>query len=392
MTHNNQPITLLGGISPAHFLSEYWQKKPLLIRKAIPNFEGLVDPNTLAGLACDADVQSRIVTFQNNQWGLQNGPFDEAIFANLPEKNWTLLVQNLNHFLPKASELLQQFNFIPQARLDDLMVSYAPEDGSVGPHFDSYDVFLLQGQGKRLWQVSAQTDLTLVEGAPLCILKDFTAEQSWTLETGDMLYLPPKLAHWGVAQASNDDGCMTYSIGFRAPKQQELKVEFLSFLQEYLSESPSNNDPIYTDPDLKLQENSAEISKDMVNKVSNHLRSITWKTEDVSHFIGKYTTEPKPDVFFDQNPEMAIEYFNTTCLQHGITLDLKSKLLFHDATFFINGETIDINNKSIALMECLAHHRCLRPAFIKNAETAFLDLSPLLYSWYVAGYCHLNDA
>ena len=199
MQHNNSKLALLGGLTPSAFLAEYWQKKPLLIKNAIPNFSGLLSPDELAGLACEDDVQSRIVEYKNGKWHASHGPFDEADFANLtekptPENNWTLLVQSVNHHVPEGTALLQQFDFIPHARLDDLMVSYAPSGGGVGPHFDSYDVFLLQGQGKRLWRISEQTDLSLVEGAPLRILQNFDTSQEWLVEAGDLLYLPPHLS------------------------------------------------------------------------------------------------------------------------------------------------------------------------------------------------------
>ena len=193
----NTSLALLGNISPAQFLAEYWQKKPLLIKQAIPHFKGLLDANELAGLACEDEVQSRIVQFKKSQWSVKSGPFDERDFAKLGKNDWTLLVQSVNHYLPEAADLLAQFHFIPHARLDDLMVSYAPKGGGVGAHVDSYDVFLLQGSGHRNWKISEQTDLSLVEGAPLRILKNFKAEQEWVLEAGDMLYLPPQIAHWG---------------------------------------------------------------------------------------------------------------------------------------------------------------------------------------------------
>src|SRR3990167_5380334 len=222
-----QHNALLGDITPRQFLTEYWQKKPLLIRAAYPDFTGLLSADELAGLACEEDVQARLVINRQGKWQVENGPFDEARFAKLPKRDWTLLVQGVNHHLPEAATLLQRFDFIPHARLDDLMVSYAPDGGGVGPHFDSYDVFLLQGQGKRLWRIRSEEDLTLVDGAPLRILKNFKTEQEYLLEAGDMLYLPPHVAHWGIAVGD----CITYSIGFRAPSAQELATQFLTYMQ-----------------------------------------------------------------------------------------------------------------------------------------------------------------
>lgn len=386
----DEKLTLLGGITPSVFLKEYWQKKPLLIRQAIPNFKGLLEANDLAGLACEEEVQSRIVINEGDNWRLEDGPFDDDTFANLPEKDWTLLVQSVNHFLPEASELLKKFNFIPQARLDDLMVSYAPEGGSVGPHFDSYDVFLLQGQGSRLWKVSEQTDLSIVEGAPLRILKNFETAQEWLLEAGDMLYLPPKLAHWGVAQSSSDDTCMTYSIGFRAPKKQELATEFLHYLHHKLDTNELQG--MYTDTDLTLQDNSAEISDDMIKKVSDHLREITWNDSDVATFIGEYTTEPKPDVFFEENEALSLDDFIAQVVTQGLCLDLKTQLLFQGSQFFINGQVLVVDDQHGAeLVKTLAHDRALPAEAIQQNQEALSAITKHLHALYSAGFCHLID-
>ncbi len=240
------PLTLLNHLSPEAFLAEYWQKKPLLIRQAIPNFNGFLTPNELAGLACEEAVQSRIVQNIDHTWQVKHGPFDESDFAALPEQDWTLLVQSVNHHIPEAAALLSQFNFIPHARLDDLMVSYAPTGGSVGAHMDAYDVFLLQGRGKRRWKINAQPeDKTLIEDVPVKLLKHFEAEQEWVLEPGDMLYLPPNVAHHGLAE---DNDCMTYSIGFRVPQQQELIHAFLEYLQDNIQIQG-----LYEDADLSVQ-------------------------------------------------------------------------------------------------------------------------------------------
>ncbi len=268
----NKPLALLNNLTPSQFLAEYWQKKPLLIKKHLPDFNGLLSPNELAGLACEDDVLARIISHKKGKWTLKNGPFDDADFTKLPigtskKSDWTLLVQNVNHHLPEAADLLALFNFIPHARLDDLMVSYAPKGSGIGAHVDSYDVFLLQGAGKRNWKISAQKDLSLVENTPLKILQNFKAEQEWTLEAGDMLYLPPQIAHWGVSES---DDCMTYSIGFRAPKTQELAHEFLNYLQDNLVQDNFDAEGLYTDADLALQKHPAEISEQYGEKSKWH--------------------------------------------------------------------------------------------------------------------------
>ena len=390
----NTPLQLLNNLTPSQFLAEYWQKKPLLIKNAIPNFEGLLSPEELAGLACEDDVQSRIVEYIKGKWHAHHGPFDDDDFAKLPdqpskEHNWTLLVQSVNHYLPEASSLLQQFNFIPHARLDDLMVSYAPDGGGVGPHFDSYDVFLLQGQGKRLWRISAQSDLTLVEGAPLRILKNFDTVQEWLLEAGDMLYLPPHLAHWGIAVSDNGKDCMTYSIGFRAPKNQELATEFLGFLQDKFNQEQIVLDGIYQDADLTLQIHPAEISKKMIISVSKNLQKIKWTDEMVSEFIGTYLSEPKPDVVFEANKKITLRAFSEKLSTLGIALDLKSLMLFSDNCFFLNGEMINFTDTSATIMKILADNRSVIAEDLKTYQPIDSALLQQLYDWYIAGYLHL---
>lgn len=379
----NQALTLLGGLTPSEFLVEYWQKKPLLIKNAIPHFTGLLTPEELAGLACEEDVQSRIAQIKNNKWIVKNGPFDEAVFNKLPNKDWSLLVQSVNHYFPEAADLLAQFDFIPHARLDDLMVSYAPDGGGIGAHVDSYDVFLLQGCGRRNWKISSQHDLSLIEGAPLKILKHFEPEQEWTLEAGDMLYLPPQIAHWGIAVGDN---CMTYSIGFRAPKQQELMHEFLSYLQDGLALQNTQN--LYSDPDLQLQTHPAEIGDTMIDQVNTMLQKITWDKQQVADFLGKYLTEPKPDVFFEQAYNISKKQFTARLQQKTLRLDLKSQLLFTNDVFFLNGEKLLVENALIETLKEFADKRYLD----KNHLTDHLCslLADALLEHYLAGFIYFE--
>jgi 50S ribosomal protein L16 3-hydroxylase len=366
----------LGGLTAQQFLNEYWQKKPLLIRQAFPGFGDALTPNELAGLACEEDAQSRLVLENRGKWVLENGPFEEERFARLPKKGWSLLVQGVNHFLPEGTEFLSKFNFVPTARLDDLMVSFAPDGGGVGPHFDSYDVFLLQGYGQRLWRVSQQTDMTLIEGAPLRILKSFDTDQEWLLEPGDMLYLPPRLAHWGIAVGD----CMTWSVGFRAPSAQELGTQFLAYLQENIKLNG-----MYADPDLEPQEHPAEISTQMVSKVSEMLKSIRWEQADVARFLGAYLTEPKSHIVFTPSRRMSQENFQKRLIKEGLVLDLKSQMLFSGNLAFINGETQEVDADVLALLQVLAESRALPPLSAPNA-------TPLLHQWYQAGYLQFSGA
>ncbi|HXU93248.1 MAG TPA: cupin domain-containing protein [Gallionella sp.] len=366
-------LPMLGGLTVNEFLRDYWQKKPLLIRKAFPDFKGLLDPQQLIGLACEEDVQARIVTQQRGQFCLQHSPFMQEDFDGFGKSKWTVLVQGVNHFLPEASELLKHFSFIPHARLDDLMVSYAPKGGGVGPHFDSYDVFLLQGLGHRRWQISTQEDQTLIEGAPLRILKDFRVEQEWVLEAGDMLYLPPHCAHNGIAE----DDCMTYSIGFRTPAYQELAEQFLVYLQDRIQV-----DGMYADPDLKAQKHPSEISGAMLRQVEQAIKQVRWDKEDIANFLGCYLSEPKPHIFFDiPGCPLTLAKFRHALHKHGVVLDLKSQMLSRDGWIFMNGEAFQPDNHDYPLLRDLADGREL-PAEADCSP----ELAELLYQWYQDGY------
>lgn len=370
------PLTLLDQLTPAQFLADYWQKKPLLIRQAIPNFNGLLNPSELAGLACEEDVQARIIQNQGKQWTVQDGPFDESDFTALPENDWSLLVQSVNHHLPEAAELLNQFNFVPHARLDDLMVSYAPKGGSVGAHLDSYDVFLLQGSGTRRWKISKQTNLSFIEGAPIKVLQQFDAEEEWLLEAGDMLYLPPSIAHHGISES---DDCMTYSIGFRAPKAQELVHGFLEHLQDSIQ-----TEGMYEDADLSLQIHAAEISDRMVTKVEKMLQNIQWDKSNISDFLGRYLTEPKPDVFFEPAPAISIDDFTQQLSQEPLSLALPSQMLFKEQQFYINGEALAVHAGLVIQMQALADQRFLDATSLTRDQQA--ALASTLHAAYLAGY------
>ncbi len=370
------PLTLLNQLTPTEFLAEYWQKKPLLIRQAIPDFKGLMTPNELAGLACEEDVEARIIENKQNKWQVTQGPFTEADFTSLPEKGWTLLVQSVNHHSPEAAELLSLFNFIPHARLDDLMISYAPTGGSVGAHIDSYDVFLLQGSGTRRWQISSQTNLNLIDDAPLKILQHFEAEQEWLLTPGDMLYLPPSVAHHGI---SEDENCMTYSIGFRAPKKQELAHTFLEYLQDQVQ-----LEGMYEDAELRSQKHPAEISDVMVEKVETMLQAIHWDKSNVSDFLGQYLTEPKPNIFFEPPTNISIDDLAKRLSRQPLLLNLKSQMLFQKNQFYINGERLNIDTALIKSAQHLADYRYLDTVSLNRHQQHLL--AETFYDAYMAGY------
>ncbi len=372
----NTPLTLLNDLTPEVFLAEYWQKKPLLIRQAIPNFEGLLTPNELAGLACEEDVESRIIQQLKTGWHVEDGPFAEDDLTSLPDADWTLLVQSVNHHLPEAAALLSQFNFIPHARMDDLMVSYAPVGGSVGAHLDSYDVFLLQGSGTRRWKINKQPNTEFIEGEPIKVLAQFEAEEEWVLAPGDMLYLPPSIAHHGISES---DDCMTYSIGFRAPKIQELMSAFLDYLQE-LPDAKG----WYEDADLSLQAQPAEISGAMIEKVSAMFSNITWDNSHISDFLGRYLTEPKPNVIFEPQAAIDVDTLAKQLSQHTLTLDLKSLMLSHQQQFYLNGEHLPVTPALTESMQTLANQRALDARHLDRAQLTALANS--LHAAYLAGY------
>jgi len=366
-------LPLLGGLTVSQFLGEYWQKKPLLIRQAIPRFRGLLDPRQLMALACDPDAQARAVVYRRSKWDLYHAPFEPEDFSGMEKMKWTVLVQGVNHYLPSAAGLLKQFGFIPHARLDDLMVSYAPKGGGVGPHFDSYDVFLLQGLGHRRWQISTQADRTLIEGAPLRILKNFKVEQEWVLEPGDMLYLPPHCAHNGIAE----DDCMTYSIGFRTPAFQELAEQFLVYMQDRVCV-----EGMYADPDLKVQRHPSEISSEMLQQVSDAIRRVQWNEHDIAGFLGCYLSEPKPHIFFEPPKRpFSRARFEAEFRSLGLELNLKTQMLCWSNTVFVNGAAHPVKPRAYRELRELADSRALPPATPASSET--LDL---LYQMYLDGY------
>jgi 50S ribosomal protein L16 3-hydroxylase len=280
------------GLSQQAFLEQYWQKKPLLIRQAIPNFQSPITPEELAGLACEEEVESRLIEEHSPEgaWRLRHGPFTEQDFAELPESHWTTLVQDMDKHVPELCSLLEPFRFIPDWRRDDLMISFAPVGGTVGPHTDGYDVFLLQAMGTRRWQISDGPILEaeLVDGLPVRILAEFEPDQSWDLEPGDMLYLPPHVAHHGVAL--ND--CMTFSVGFRAPKQRELLDIFMHSLMEH-----DAGQWHYADPELTLPTSETEIDAAARQRFKALLKQLIDESDDlVNEAVGRLVTETKPNL------------------------------------------------------------------------------------------------
>ncbi|MBC3915938.1 cupin domain-containing protein [Undibacterium sp. CY18W] len=371
------PLPLLGGISVEEFFSEYWHKKPLLIRQAIPGFQPLLTKDDLFDLAGRDDVESRLISFFGKHWEMQSGPHEQIPVKE--KKDWTLLIQGVNLHNDAADALLRQFRFIPDSRLDDLMISYAADGGGVGPHFDSYDVFLLQAHGQRKWRIGAQKDLSLVEGMPLKILRNFKAEQEFVLEPGDMLYLPPKYAHDGVAVGE----CMTYSIGFRAPSYQEFGESFLQFMSESI-DLPGR----YADPDLKPGSKPAEISTEMLDDISAEIAKIRFTDDDILIFLGEHLTEPKSSVFFT-GPEkpLAPKRFQQAAIKNGLKLSRKSQMLYKGKHVFINGESFAVGREDKVSLTQLANQRELDGSDITNISADVLEAFCL---WYEDGWLEIR--
>ena len=337
--------SVLGDRSPADFLDTYWQTRPLVVRDALPDFQSSLSPQELAGLACEEGVESRLILEEGGEhpWELRHGPFASEDFLDLPETHWTLLVQEVDRLIPEVGALLDRFRFLPDWRLDDVMVSYAPTHGTVGPHIDNYDVFLLQGAGHRRWQIGTEPveDEEIVPDLDVRILADFEAEEEFVLGPGDLLYLPPRVAHYGVA---TDDRCMTYSVGFRAPRHQDLVANFLQHAIETL-----DSDARYSDPDLTPVDHPGEIHDNARRKVRRLLRELV-RDDAVDSWLGRYLTRPPRDreAVAPQTPITNDKL--TDMLQAGYELrpGPVARLAFieHDdgsATLFANGSPIDLS-------------------------------------------------
>lgn len=284
------PLQLLGGISADEFLRDYWQKKPLLVRQAIPGFESPLEADELAGLSLEDSVESRIVLEHGNTpWEMRRGPFSEDTYKELPERDWTLLVQAVDQFVPEVAGLLEHFKFLPSWRIDDVMISYAAPGGGVGPHFDNYDVFLLQGHGRRRWKVGqlCDADSPMLQHADLRILADFQQSDEWVLEPGDMLYLPPRIAHYGIAE----DECMTYSVGFRAPSAAEVLTHFTDFLAQFLSDEERYSDAGMAA--VQSGEDQHKIQRDALDRLKNLLQEHMSDERLLLTWFGQFMTEPR---------------------------------------------------------------------------------------------------
>lgn len=367
------PTQMLGGLTPARFMQRYWQKKPLLIRNAFPGFQPLLTRPELFALAAQESVESRLIVHKPAGWQLQHGPFARTAFPPLKQKRWTLLVQGVDLHLDAAHDLLGRFRFVPDARLDDLMISWASDGGGVGPHFDSYDVFLLQASGQRLWRIGRQKDLSLEPGVPLKILSNFEPEQEHLLNPGDMLYLPPRWAHDGIAVG---DDCMTYSAGFRVPQRGGLAGELLQRMADEFEDST-----LYRDPGQEATDHPAAMPPSLEAFATDALQRMLADRTSLACALGEVMTEPKPRVWFE---EPIGPWQPGTALR----LDRRTRMMYDARHLFINGESFRAGGADARLMRILADERCLDAARVRRASA---DALALLEDWFKAGWLHVES-
>jgi len=350
-------IHCLGEHSVEEFLTQYWQKKPLLIRNAFPGIQSPLTPDELAGLACEDNINARLVLEKDGDypWQAAHGPFEESTFAELPDSHWSLLISDMEKYIPESKSLVKPFRFLPDWRLDDLMISYAPEGGSVGAHVDDYDVFIIQLSGQRLWKIAEHfTDETL-EDVDLRILKYFSAEQEWLVNPGDMLYMPPQVAHHGIGQ-KHADPCMTASVGFRAPSIKTMTSDYTHFLNENIHTATRfiDNSPV-------IPRHHAEITDETVSQFIDYLKQgFSLQHEHVKRWLGEYRSDNKTfeEISVEQH-DLDFKQLSELASQSPLVQSPYSHFLFsyseQDALLFVNGESFKVS-KQFAEILCEDDH------------------------------------
>lgn len=324
-------MKMLGGLSAQAFLDRYWQKAPWLVRQAFPDLGSLISGDELAGLATEQDVESRLVT--SGDWKLRHGPFSEDDFTKLPEKDWTLLVQAVDHWVPEVARLFEHFHFLPAWRLDDVMISYAAPGGGVGPHFDQYDVFLIQAEGQREWRIGQSCDENdeCRSDTELKILTDFSEQERWVLNPGDMLYVPPGVAHWGEAITEG----ITYSIGFRAPSQAEALVDFAQFVAER-----GNEFERYSDQNLTARKDPFRLAPEDIDRIQALLTTITQDRALITEWFGRYMTEPKYEPIPGEEHLLNAETIAHHLQRQPLLRNDSARLAYVPGCLFVEGEEV----------------------------------------------------
>jgi 50S ribosomal protein L16 3-hydroxylase len=369
----DEPLALLGGLSPQQFMRRHWQKKPLLIRQAMPGVKPPIDRSKMFALAAEEAVESRLIVqdLASGDWRLRHGPIARRSLPKLDQPGWTLLVQGLDLHVPAAHVMLRQFGFVPQARVDDVMISYASDGGGVGPHYDSYDVFLLQVQGRRRWRVGPLKDASLRPDVPLKVLANFDATMEWVLEPGDMLYLPPMWGHDGVAEGE----CMTCSIGFRAPEATEITREVLGRCAEAME--PSSKPRLYKDPQQPATGEPGRIPADLQQFALDAVQRFLNDPQQVHAALGESLTELKPRVWFEPGEPLPDGV--------GVVLDARTRMAYDDKRIFANGESWLAAGADARLMRALADQRQLSASAVSKASA---EARELLDQWSEDGWLH----
>jgi 50S ribosomal protein L16 3-hydroxylase len=383
------------------FLKNYWQQKPLLIRNAFIDFQNPLSPDELAGLSCEEEIESRLITKESNNWQLEHGPFPDSKFSTLQKNNWTLLVQAVDHYVPDVAELLNFFRFIPNWRIDDVMVSYATVGGSVGPHYDNYDVFLLQGSGHRQWELGPRYDSQTerLDNEDLRLIKNFQTKEEWILNPGDLLYIPPLYGHWGTS-TSND--CMTYSIGFRAPSYAELISDYCDKTIEGLKDELRINDA-----GLKLQKNPGELTQDNITSIISILQNQFSDKKAISRWFGQYMTEPKYSLKKSSEQLGANEDDHCTApqstdsLTHWLESASQETIIYRDAAARFSYTEVDntvlsfVNGVSYehVSLDCI-EYLCATDRFSPMALSSFVgsrENALFLHQLYMQGTLYFDD-
>lgn len=390
------PIALLGGLSPRSFMKKHWQRKPLLVRQAIPNFSPSLSIADIRQLVRREEVESRLIWQADNEWHMKTGPFSRLPAMRRP--GWTVLAQSVDLHDDSMAQLMQRFRFISDARLDDAMISIASDGGGVGPHFDSYDVFLLQAHGRRRWRFSAQKDLALEDNLPLKILKHFQPEQECVLEPGDMLYLPPHFAHDGVAQGD----CMTISVGFRTPTMATLARGLLDAagdqLMARMGEDPGlyGSNPLpgprldnrYKDRGVDATTEPAKLPDALIAAALDAVNRVRFEPDLASRFLGQWLTEPPAAAWFDPQDD-DLNLAKTWPATGTLVLDRCTRMIYRDTALFINGELAQL--PADAALRALANDRRL-DCNSRLARTAKAELRQLLDEWLADGWLHYVPA
>jgi 50S ribosomal protein L16 3-hydroxylase len=371
----SSPTPLLGGLTPAAFMRRHWQKRPLLIRAAVSDPPPVANRAELFALAAREDVESRLIVHGREGWTLRKGPLPRRALPPVAQSAWTLLVQGLDLHLDSARELLSRFRFVPDARLDDLMISWASDGGGVGPHVDSYDVFLLQLHGKRRWRIAPPGDAELVPDVPLKILRNFEPEDEWVLEPGDMLYLPPGWQHDGTAVGE----CMTCSIGFRAAGKAELRNAVLQRMLDAFEPDEDEVDPLYRDPGQTATDAPARIPQAMQQFAQREIERWLRSPRALECALGELLSDPKPQVWFDGGAALSAGA--------GVTLDRRTRMLYDDAHVFINGESFVASGRDARLMRTLSDRRTLTARELGSLSEGAREL---LDGWAEAGWLHAD--